>query len=60
MAVVTKSEEYYLINNIGLTKEQIKEMYPGQIKTYEENIIKERIKSRGIYNPGSKPEKTEE
>ena len=54
MAVVSESEEHYLINDIGLTKEQIKEMYPGQIKEYEEKVIKERIKNRGIYNPGSK------
>jgi len=56
VAVVTESEEYYLINNIGLTKEQIKEMYPSQIKTFEEKVIKERIKSRGISNPDSKSE----
>ena len=56
MAVVTKSEEHYLINNIGLTKGQIKEMYPSQIKEYGEKVIQERIKDRGIYTPVSKSE----
>jgi len=48
---VDESTENYLIKIIGLTKEQIKEMLPSEIDDYCNNIIEEKRKNRGIYNP---------
>ena len=55
--VTDKSNENYLIKIIGLTEEQIKNMLPSEVDKYCENVIQERIKNRGIYNPDLKSEK---
>jgi len=55
--ITDKSTENYLIKIIGLTEEQIKNMLPSEVDKYCENVIQERIKNRGIYNPDLKREK---
>ena len=53
--VVDESTEYYLINSMGLTKKQIKDMLPSEIEEYCDKVIRERINARGIYKPEEKP-----
>jgi len=49
--ITDKSNENYLIKIIGLTEEQIKNMLPSEVDKYCEDVIQERIKKQGIYNP---------
>jgi hypothetical protein len=53
-----KTKEYYLIHSMGLTKKQIKEMLPSEIKKHCESVIKKEIQERGIYNPELDNKKT--
>jgi hypothetical protein len=53
--VVDESTEYYLINSMGLTKQQIKDMLPSEVEDYCDKVIRERISARGIYKPKEKP-----
>jgi hypothetical protein len=48
---VDKREENYLINDIGLTKKQIKEMLPSEIDKYCDEVIRKRIDALGVYRP---------
>jgi len=41
--IVDKNTEYYLIHSIGLTKTQIKNLLPTEIKEYCDNVIKKEI-----------------
>ena len=49
--IVSEWQESYLINDMGLTKEQINEMLPSEIKKYCENVIRKEIDALGKYNP---------
>ena len=53
--IVDEAIEYYLINSMGLTKQQIKDMLPSEIEEYCNTVIRERINARGIYKPEEKP-----
>jgi len=50
---VNENTEHYLIHSMGLNKKQIKEMLPSEIEKHCNDIIKQRIKNRGVYNPDS-------
>jgi len=41
--IVDKNTEYYLIHSIGLTKTQIKNLLPKEVKEYCDNVIKKEI-----------------
>ena len=57
---VDENTEYYLIHSMGLNKKQIKDMLPSEIEKHCNDIIKQRIKETGIYNPekNTKPNKS--
>jgi len=50
---VDKNTEYYLINSMGLNKKQIEEMLPSEVEKHCKEVIKQRIKETGIYNPNN-------
>jgi hypothetical protein len=54
---VTKSQEYYLTTDIGLTKKQIKDMLPSEVDKYCDDVIRKRIDARGMYKPEENKQK---
>jgi len=54
MAVVDKVTEEYLIESMGLTKKQIKEMLPSEVEKHCEAVIRKRIDALGVYRPNEK------
>jgi hypothetical protein len=48
---VTKDTEKHLIDNFGLTKKQIKELLPSEIKAHCDKVIRKEIDDLGIYRP---------
>jgi len=55
--IVDESTEYYLIHSMGLTKEQIDEMLPSEVKEHCYQVIRKRIDARGMYKPADEPAK---
>jgi hypothetical protein len=51
MAFVDKNAEYYLIHSMGLTKKQIKDMLPSEIKEHCDKIIRKEREEQGIFKP---------
>ena len=49
--IVDKDTEHYLINSMGLSKTQIKNMLPSEVEEHCNKTIKQRIKETGIYKP---------
>ena len=48
MAVVTEREKSCLIEDMGLTEEQLEEMLPSEIDKHCESVIQKRIDARGM------------
>jgi hypothetical protein len=48
---VTKDKERYIIDRFGLTKKQIKDMLPSEVKAYRDKVIRKEIDDLGIYRP---------
>jgi hypothetical protein len=48
--VVNKNTEYYLIHSMGLTKKQIKDMLPSEVKEHNHKIIRQRIEEQNRLN----------
>jgi hypothetical protein len=48
---VNKRKENYLISEMGLKKNKIKEMLPSEIKEYCRKVIRKEIYDLGIYRP---------
>jgi len=49
--IVDESTEHYLIHSMGLTKEQIDEMLPSEVKKHCDGIIRKEIDALGMYKP---------
>ena len=58
MAIVNKAREQYLINSMGLTKKQIKEMLPSQITAHCEKVVKQQIEDSDFFKPKKKSDKS--
>ena len=56
--VVDKNTEYYLIHSMGLNIKQIKEMLPSEVERHCNDVIKQRIKETGIYDPNGLSKKS--
>jgi hypothetical protein len=48
---VSKRKENYLISEMELTKKQIKELLPSEIKAHCNKVIRKEIDDLGIYRP---------
>jgi len=48
VAVVAEHKRRYLIEDMGLTEEQIEEMLPSEIETHCDKVIQKRIDARGM------------
>jgi hypothetical protein len=46
---VDKSTEYYLIHSMGLTKKQIKDMLPSEIKEHNKKIIRKWLDEQNVF-----------
>ena len=51
MAVVSEWQERYLINSMGLTKEQIEKMLPSEIEKHCDEVIRKEIDALEMYDP---------
>ena len=49
--IVSEWQESYLINDMGLTKEQIEEMLPSEVKKHCKSVIRKEIDALGKYDP---------
>jgi hypothetical protein len=47
---VNETTEYYLIHSMGLTKKQIKDMLPSEIKEHNHKIIRQKIEEQNTIN----------
>ena len=55
--IVDESTEHYLIHSMGLTKEQIDEILPGEVDKHCDEVIRRRIDARGMVKPADEPAK---
>ena len=58
MAIVSEAREHYLINCMGLTKKQIKQMLPSEITAHCERVVKKEIEESDFFKP-KKPDKSD-
>ena len=56
--IVDESTEQYLIHSMGLTKEQIEEMLPSEIKKHCDEVIRKEIDALGMYKPAENGQKS--
>jgi len=55
MAVVAEHKKRYLIEDMGLTEEQIEEMLPSEIEKHCDEVIQKRIDARGMVRTNLAP-----
>jgi len=56
--IVSEWQESYLITDMGLTKEQIEEMLPSEIKKHCDAVIRKQIDALGMYKPDGEDKKS--
>jgi hypothetical protein len=54
MYIEDESKIQYLVHSMGLTKKQIKEMLPSEIKEHCRKVIRKEIDDLGIYKRNDK------
>jgi hypothetical protein len=47
--VVSKNTEYYLVHEFGLSKKEIKDMLPSEIKEHNQKIIRKWLDQQKVF-----------
>jgi len=58
MAVVAEHKKRYLIEDMGLTEEQIEEMLPSEIEKHCDEVIQKQIDALGMVRTDLAPDRS--